>query len=539
MPDIAPPVHAFPTILNLAGVAIRGIVLNKTVDDGNVTFYPIEPDDLGTTVSSPQAFDNQWVPRQLLPRMMRSASGPTDAIEQERLRLVRREYIRALVNTGQVVINRAYLYNNSALYRDFLKPGSDREAFKGLMASQVVIPFLYAEPSPASEPGFGLSEVSEGWHAWSEIIRECAPSCLRLSWESDKANERQTERLLSGQLARFVKTLDGFEPVLLASDCGLQASDVLPLKLRLSQIAEWSQARYRAGEPLNRKDLYQKFVVTEDTSAVHRNYDPRKPFAGEIKQLIDLRYNANLPDALRSYLLTPEDSLRRTALQEWREGGSAGFTDAAGLTDLVRKLRFDRVTEVLGALAAFDYLTMTDIAQLRATEAWQEYHRRLRDFLQQPTLELFTDPDHGAEAVVLAYRDVIAEAGAIAGSRIEMARARRWDPAIEIMVEFAGAVVSIFFNVGDGQAVAYRVSQQIADGIATRTAKAVVHLVIGRFTRSKTHSNVDNGLRVLEQRLDHGRRDWDDFIRSLDILGFKELGELPAQKGQMGKSLDS
>jgi hypothetical protein len=506
----------------------------KAVDDGNVTFYPAEPDDLGTVVSYPQAFDNQWAPRELLIRMMRTPGGPTVEMEQERQRLVRREYVRALVNTGQVVLNRAYLYNSPAITRDFVGPDADREAFKGMLASGVIIPFLYNEPSPAVPPQLGPGELSEGWPAWLEVIQECAPTCLRLSWESEAANEVQIRRLLNNRFGGFAKTLDDYEAVLLASDCGLPASDVLPLQKRLREVAAWSHARSQAGERLNRIDLYEKFVVTDGSRTVDRDYDPGKPFAAEIKQLLDLRYNANTPDALRSYLLIPEDSLRRTALQEWGASGG-GLTDAAALTDLVRNLRFDRVTEVMGALASFDYLTVSDIARLRMTQAWQNYHRVLRDFLRQPTLDMFTDREHGAEAVALAYNGVIAEAGAIAGSRIERARAHKWDPAIELLVEFAGAAVSIFFNLGNSRGMAYRVSQDIAPTIAARAAKAVVHLVIGRLTNSRAHSEVDNGIRVLERRLDRGRRDWDEFIGALRTLGFEELDRLPAQKGQMEK----
>jgi hypothetical protein len=506
----------------------------SAIDDGNVTFYPVEPDDLRSVVSFPQAFDNQWVPRQLLTRMMKSPNGMTaEAIENERLPLVRREYIRALVNTDQVVINRAFLYNNPTIYQDFIRPGQEREAVKELLSAGTIIPFFYRESSPATPPDF---DVSRGWNEWLKLIQECTPNCLRLCWESAAANGRQTERLLSGEFAKFAETVGHFEAVLLASDCGLPARDVLPLQDRLKEVAAWSQARFQAGESLTRTDLYKQFVVVKGTNPGDRQYDPHKPFAAQLKQLIDLRYNANTPDALRSYLLTPDDSLRRTALQEWRAGGGAAFTDAAALTDLVRKLRFDRVTDVLGALAAFDFLAVSDIAKLRNTEAWQHYHRTLRTFLEQPTLELLADQDRGAEAVALAYSEVIREAGAIAGSRIEDARLRKWAPVIEIMVEFAGAVVSVFFNVGGGQGLAYRISHGVAPGLATRTAKVVVHLVIGRFTQARTQSKIDNGIRVLERRLDRGRRDWDEFIAALGSLGFRELGELPVQKGQIEKA---
>ena len=55
--------------------------------------------------------------------------------------------------------------------------------------------------------------------------------------------------------------------------------------------------------------MYKAFVVEDGTDPSDRRYDPAKPFASAIKQLVDLRYNANLADALGSYLLSPEDSI--------------------------------------------------------------------------------------------------------------------------------------------------------------------------------------------------------------------------------------
>jgi len=34
---------------------------------------------------------------------------------------------------------------------------------------------------------------------------------------------------------------------------------------------------------------------------------------------------------------------------------------------------------------------------------------------------------------------------------------------------------------------------------------------------------VDNNLRVLDTRLDHGRRDWEEFVRALEQSGFRDV----------------
>lgn len=494
--------------------------------DGDVNFFAAIPDDLDRVVSVPQAFDNQWVPDAILGTAMSVRPRMSDArLERKRMPYVRREYLRALVNTGQVVINRAFLYNNPAIYNDYARPGKDREDFKKLLNGKVVIPYLYAEPSPATQPA-NFTRRDAGWDGWRQVISESTPTCLRLSWDSDEENGAQARRLLATPSAQFMETVNYLEPPLLAAELRLSAEEGAALADRLREVAAWAHRRSERGERLNREDAYQAFVVADGTDPSDRRYDPDKPFSMAIKQLIDLRYNANLADALGSYLLSPEDSLRRRALQEWRDDRrSGGIADAHRLVQVVSNLRFDQISAVLGALAAFEQLTLGGIVDLRSTAAWERYHAVLRGFLAQQTLDAFGDTEHGAEAVALAYRQVIKEAGDIAVRYSEKATQRRWDPVVEITVEFAGALVSILYNPAGTGGNVFRLVRPLADGVATRSAKAVFHLVIGRVTRSRGRSRVDNSLRVLDTRLDHGRRDWEEFIWALEQEGFRKIEE--------------
>lgn len=400
--------------------------------DGDVDFFTAIPDDLERVVSVPQAFDNQWVPDALLARAMRPRRRLSDErLEQLRKPHVRREYLRALVNTGQLVINRAFLYNNPAIYEDYERPGPKREDFKKLLSGRVIIPYLYAEPSPATRPR-GFTRRDAGWEGWRQVIAESAPTCLRLSWDDDD-NGTQARRLLATPAAQFVRTINDLEQPLLAADLRLSGVDSAALAERLRVVAAWANRRSEAGQRVNREDVYQAFVVADGTDPSDRQYDPDKLFSAAIKQLVDLRYNANLADALGSYLLSPQDSLRRRALQEWRDDRrTGGIADADRLVQVVSNLRFDQITQVIGALAAFEQLTLGGILELRSTAAWDRYHEVLRAFLGQQTLDTFGDAEHGAEAVALAYRGVIKEAGDVVIRRDQEAIRRRWDPVVEI-----------------------------------------------------------------------------------------------------------
>src|SRR5271154_4405192 len=71
--------------------------------EGNITFFAAAPDDLDRVVSVPQAFDNQWLPAGLLQTALTQKKRPSDEkIERERRPYVRTEYLRSLVNAGQV-----------------------------------------------------------------------------------------------------------------------------------------------------------------------------------------------------------------------------------------------------------------------------------------------------------------------------------------------------------------------------------------------------------------------------------------------------
>ena len=109
---------------------------------GNLEFEQLVPDELRSIPIGVQALDNQWLPRKLLTRAMKYG---IERVEEQLNEMVRSEYIRALINGEQVIINRAFLYNNSAIIQDYSVAGKSREAFKTLLQDGVIIPSLYIE----------------------------------------------------------------------------------------------------------------------------------------------------------------------------------------------------------------------------------------------------------------------------------------------------------------------------------------------------------------------------------------------------------
>ena len=161
------------------------------INYGQGEFLPLERSDLKTVAVAPQSLDNQWVPRSLINEMMRKKKALRD-VSRRRDKAVRGEYIRALLNGEQMVINRAFLYNNPVVYHDFLPKSPDLAAFKELVAQGVIVPYLFRETTPIDQPAFG---VEDGFEAWIRVAKETIPSCVRFSWQEDPNRELTREWL--------------------------------------------------------------------------------------------------------------------------------------------------------------------------------------------------------------------------------------------------------------------------------------------------------------------------------------------------------
>jgi hypothetical protein len=93
---------------------------SETGKDKNVEFRRLRKSDLKSVPLFVQALDNQWLPCSLLREALKKG-GVTPSIERKLTKLVRAEYMRALLNSEQVIINRPYIgtygYHHNSLLR--------------------------------------------------------------------------------------------------------------------------------------------------------------------------------------------------------------------------------------------------------------------------------------------------------------------------------------------------------------------------------------------------------------------------------------
>ncbi|MDH6145401.1 MULTISPECIES: hypothetical protein [Kitasatospora] len=488
--------------------------------EANVDFEPIGPDGLKQVPVIAQALDNQWLATPELRGLWDGRLSARAALRRQDER-VRAEYVRALVNGEQTVVNRAYLYNNPAVARDYLNDSPQREAFKRLLADGVLIPFLWNESSPVQEPWFGVDGA--GWQGWSRVCQETRLSCLRMDWD-DAANAEDAQAL-GREFSRYAHDLNLIDVPALARVLEVPAERQERLRERLLDVADFCNTRIRETGLVLRDDIYRHFVVTDGANPADRGYDPTRKFGAEIKQLIDLAYNVNLADRLGAYALTPQGSPPRSALQEWHLKRQTPGRDLAPeqLVEIVRRTAFEVVQEGL-FVESFAELTLTDVLALRGTPQWRRYLARLQGLLTDPLVAepaRFADPEHGAPAVVAAYVEMLREASSLVSKRRVAARMARWMPTVELLVEVANAGVRVLLGANP----AFEILGEVTRAFANRAAPVVVRLLVNRQVGRAEQARLDSSLRVIEGRFPgSGLRQWETLIADLRLAGFTEVG---------------
>jgi hypothetical protein len=412
------------------------------VDSSDSLMTPIQPEQLEPGAVIAQSLDNQWVPAQLTKDMIERGQS-LEQIGHRRLQEVRAEYFRSLINASQVVINRAYFYNNDAISRDLVTEGEAREAHRRLLASGAIVPFLLNERHPAEEPPAYLHLRSDGFTGWQETLTGMPSGdrvrCVRMSWDDspgDQENRDRTRMRLYQPFAEKVQGLTAKDIDILAAQVGVAREDADRFGERLGEVVGFSNGLSVRRQQVVRNTLYEEFVSVPGTNVAEGRYDRDKPFAAEIKQLLDLIYNVNLADALGRYPLTPVGSLRRVVLQEAREARAAAVgavEDPEQLLTFLRRQTFATVQDHLTP-EAVDALSLQDIVRLRETPVWNAYIRAFGALTAAP--EAFHD--HAGQ-VFDCYVRLNSEILKLARER-RQARPAVWRPVVEVVVTVGAAV---------------------------------------------------------------------------------------------------
>lgn len=495
--------------------------VGKIGHDGNVDFVRLGLHEMKPVRVMVQALDNQWMPRALAPEAFKTGQI-TRQIDRRLRKAARAEYLRALINGQQVIMNRAFLYNSLAVSQDYFRKGPQRDAFKRLLEQAVIVPYLLAENSPVQPPNSGTGAASsfnpaDPFFKWQQLCEEAQPSCIRLSWHP-KENSDLLRQRLAVPFNNFVSGANNGNMGQYLRDLGLDSSARDGLSKRLIEMARFClDLKDQASERLvTRNELYQEFITAGNP--VDRRYDHSKPFANEIKQLLDLSYNSNLPDAVSGYLITPVDSLPRTALQEWRPGNIPTTISGDELLTLLRHAAFGLLSEGLN-IKSMDRLSLQDICEIRSMDEWAAYMRSMEALLHNPLT--FADEGSGAREVYRNYGRLAARITNLVNQGGRTALLTSWLPTVELAFYISGSVLSYIWTSDGG---VFQLSGQIAGLAAGAAAPVVGRLIIRDRAEKRAQQDLSTSVDFLRATMPDAANQWRELIKQVRTLpGFQEM----------------
>lgn len=482
----------------------------------------LEPHQLRDVAVVAQALDNQWEPQALLAKMLRQGLTLSQ-VADERNRYVRAEYIRALINAEQVVINRAFLYNNPVVSTDFATPGSTREAFKDLLGAGAIVPYLFNERTPADAPSTFTSKDETAFEGWRRVCQEVRPQCVRLSWD-DSPNAEQTS-IMARRFDAWASSAGLGDPDAYVRALGLSAAEKEPFRQRLLAMRQMLGSR---DTPVSREELYRAFISVEDEKAgikiAHGAYR-NEPFVAQLKQLIDLRYNTNLPDALGKYALTPIESLPRTALQELTLAQTnSEIIQPEQLLELLRQEVFGIAADA-AYLRSMEQLTLDDVKLVRGTAEWAAYIQSLQALLADPF-----NFGHGASAVHDRYVALATQMTAVLKQRRVTVAEEKWLPRVSLLLTIGGAVLEAQW-APTGAGLMGQIAFNLAGSVAQNTVQRVVgRLIIRGAAGITSQANLETSIDFMNKRMARGADLWRDIEAQLrEIPGCSQVERVDRQ----------
>jgi len=380
----------------------------------------IDRDSLEADAVVPQCLDNQYVSDGLFHYMSERAADYNDPeVRKMRAQEIQTEFVRSLVYSSQVVINRAFMKNNEYLYRNYQTQNRDDFlAFAKLLREKAVVPFLYTESSLLGNSGLDLRD--EGERAIQALDREAGDDmvCARLAID-DKTNDDMRSEMAT-QFAQGLTRVRQLNP----QRRNAMASELFREPERLQEAGSWETfnkalttladyAYQKGGElvdqgrALTRTDVYRDHFVLPSgddkqvreaiTLGRFRKPDHANPFVLELKKLVDLVYNTNLPDLLGRYTFTPVSLPSRTALQDEPAAGAKHsemqgvFTNPAAL-DFIRRTFMAHAQRAMNLPLLRD-LTMANVVELRRLAEWEAFKESQKRILTNPLrcLDYFED----------------------------------------------------------------------------------------------------------------------------------------------------
>jgi hypothetical protein len=355
----------------------------------------IVPDQLEADAVVPQCLDNQFVSEQTFEYMLANEIGYDDSIVQSmRETDTKNEFVRSLIYSSQVILNRAYMRNNEYIYKHFMPDSPDLSAAAALARGEVMIPYLFEENSLLDDVAWDKRPIGD--QAIASLLDAAGGNitCLRLAVDDER--NKQATKILSQNFQQYLVRLKHYDE----DQRNILAEELRGQNRSFRDDAEWREFNrcldaladyaYNARD-LRRHGLYQDFINKpgSNTSEGHfRKKGNDSTFLFETKALIDLIYNTTLPDSLRRFTFTPLTLPSRAALQDQISLAEKGTDWHKGLPDddvldFIRR-QFMAQTQNAMTLPLLAKLTMADIVEVRRIDEWEPFRSAQTEILNNP-----------------------------------------------------------------------------------------------------------------------------------------------------------
>ena len=368
----------------------------------------IGPDNLEVDAVVPQCLDNQYVSDRVFSEMVERGVDYRDQnIARLRENNFRTEFIRSLVYSSQVVIQRAFFKNSEFLYKNYLpENGENLNAFANLIRKKAIVPYLFKESSLRDNLEFDVSK--EGDRATRALIGEVGGevTCVRLAVDA-AANERAAASMATEFGARLTRlefmnveqrnamASELFaDPQRLQEDEAWQAFEAAIDRLVDYSLAKGRQLRKASNKLLTRQDVYRDNFIVEGRDEENvvlgrfKRPGPDNPFLLELKKYVDLVYNTNLPDHLKRYTFTPANMPSRMALQDapgegYRPEQLSTLVSDSDALEAIRRT-FMAHSQKAMSLPLLRDLTVADVLELRGLPEWDSFKESQAQILKHP-----------------------------------------------------------------------------------------------------------------------------------------------------------
>ncbi len=399
------------------------------------------PSDLRNVAAVAQCMDNQWLPPELVDRVF--ADADRKEIMRRRDELIKHELMAALLTSEQLVLNRAFALNNdvfASLYQDPLS----RPDFERALDSEVITFCFLQEHGFHEPPQFRAHQ--DRVERLAEITGRIRTACVRLSWD-DSQNQGLVKDSLALPFHQYVLSLQASNKRQFARDFGIAVSDEPSFFRRLDELSSFAAT---VGGLVNREQIYGRFINETQNSLVG-SIDRSKPFARELKAIVDLKYNLNLADALDRYGLTSQGDCDRSILQEMDMGAMSLSSEddvSNQLATLLSSAGFSKLNS-FQALDFLPHLELADVLAIRDCDEWKRYVAVVQKGLPQHGVDFFHHPllnDSYATELVDSHIALLARAHSFVEVRELGERTASWCEFTISLIGTAAKIVSKFIG---------------------------------------------------------------------------------------------